>query len=79
MKEILSYLGQEFTVEKVSEAKTRVINKRGLFAIIEKSNETTYSVECDGVGLRWAESYEEALEFAPEMIVKKEESLRAYR
>ena len=46
MKEILSYLGQEFTVEKVSEAKTRVINKRGLFAIIEKSNETTYSVEC---------------------------------
>ena len=79
MKEILSYLGQEFTVEKVSEVKTRVINKRGLFAIIEESNETTYSVECDGVGFRWAESYEEALEFASGMIVEKEESLRAYR
>ena len=79
MKEILRSLGQEFTVEKVSEVKTRVINKRGLFAIIEKSNETTYSVECDGVGLRWAESYGEALEFAPGMIVEKEESLRAYR
>ena len=79
MKEILRRLGQKFTVEKVSEVKTRVINKRGLFAIIEKSDETTYSVECDGVGLRWAESYKEALEFAPEMIVEKEESLRMYR
>ncbi len=78
MKEILRRLGQEFTVEKVSEVKTRVSNKRGLFTIIEKSDKTTYSVECDGVGFRWAESYGEALEFAPEMIVKKAESLRSY-
>ncbi len=71
MKEILRRLGQEFTVEKVSEVKTRVSNKRGLFTIIEKSDKTTYSVECDGVGFRWAPSAVALLPPAPKATEKR--------
>ena len=79
MTEILRRFGQEFTVEKVSKVKTRVINKRGLVATIEKVPEMRYVVECYDLFARWKDSHGEALESAAEMIVEKAETERKKR